>query len=295
MVLTEEAYKTVGIVSPTYAWGLPVIVREFLQKLTLHTTPDYLWFAATYGTTPGQTGRFAENILCTNGLSVSAKFSVKMPDTWTPLYDLSDKSKVQRINEAAEPQIDRIIDAIQNRACGDFMENKMPLFLAKAFYGLEYDSMRRTSHFTVEDTCIGCGLCARNCPVSAIEIREKRPVSVKDACVMCILSAPLPQICDSVWETHEAARAIYAFGKRKMNPWLFKTAKNRVSIYSDTRFFIANRARQMLVLEYICFTGTGTGISRVIHGPSLRNALSQRNSSSAHTAASTPPTTLMIV
>ena len=66
------------------------------------------------------------------------------------------------------------------------MENKTPLLFAKVFYGLEYDSMRRTSHFSVEDTCIGCGLCARNCPVSAIAIREKRPVWVKDECVMCL-------------------------------------------------------------------------------------------------------------
>ncbi len=182
----DEADKTVGIVSPTYAWGLPIIVREFLQKLTLHTKPDYLWFAVTYGTTPGQTGKFAEDILSTTGFSVSAKFSVKMPDTWTPIFDLSDKSRVQRINEAAEPQIDRIIRAIQNRTFGDFMENKTPLILAKAVYGLEYDSMRRTSHFSVEDTCIGCGLCARNCPVSAIEIREKKPAWVKDKCVMCL-------------------------------------------------------------------------------------------------------------
>ena len=181
-----EADKTVGVVSPTYAWGLPVIVREFLQKLTLSTKPDYLWFAATYGTTPGQTGRFAEDILNANGLSVSAKFSVQMPDTWTPIFDLSSKSKVQRINEAAEPQIDRIISEIQKHASGDFMENKMPMFLTKAVYGLEYDSMRRTSHFKVENTCIGCGLCARNCPVSAIEIREKKPVWVKDECVMCL-------------------------------------------------------------------------------------------------------------
>ena len=32
----EKTGKTVGIISPTYAWGLPVIVREFLQKLTRH-------------------------------------------------------------------------------------------------------------------------------------------------------------------------------------------------------------------------------------------------------------------
>lgn len=182
----DESCETVGIVSPTYSWGLPVIVREFMQKLTLSTKPEYIWFLATYGTTPGQTGKFAEDILTFGGLFVNAKFSVKMPDTWTPIYDLSDKNKVRSINDSAEQQIDRIIGAIQNRACGDFMKDKMPLFLAKAFYGLEYDSMRKTSHFSVENTCIGCGLCARNCPVSAIEIRDKKPVWVKERCVMCL-------------------------------------------------------------------------------------------------------------
>lgn len=182
----DGADKTVGIVSPTYAWGLPIIVREFLQKLTLHTKPDYLWFAATYGTTPGQTGRFAEDILNANGLSVSAKFSVKMPDTWTPIFDLSDKKKVSHINERAEVEIDRIIRQIFDRETGDHMKNKTPLCLAKAVYGIEYDAMRKTKHFAVEDSCIGCGLCARNCPVSAIEIREKNPVWVKDQCVMCL-------------------------------------------------------------------------------------------------------------
>ncbi len=113
----NESDKTAGIVSPTYAWGLPILVREFLEKMTLRTKPDYLWFAATYGTTPGQTGKFAEEILNANGFSISAKFSVKMPDTWTPIFDLSSKSKVQRINEDAEQQINRIIGTIQNHAC----------------------------------------------------------------------------------------------------------------------------------------------------------------------------------
>ena len=182
----DETYKTVGIVSPTYSWGLPSIVQEFLEKLTLHSQPSYLWFAATYGTTPGQTGRFAEDILKRSGLTVSAKFGVQMPDTWTPMFDLSNNEKVQRINAAAEPQINRIIQLIQNRTSGDFMQRKMPFLLAKSVYAIEYPSMRQTHHFHVEDSCIGCGLCARNCPVSAIQLQNKKPVWVKEQCVMCL-------------------------------------------------------------------------------------------------------------
>lgn len=46
--------------------------------------------------------------------------------------------------------------------------------------------MRQTHHFHVEDSCIGCGLCARNCPVSAIQLQDKKPVWVKEQCVMCL-------------------------------------------------------------------------------------------------------------
>ena len=38
----------------------------------------------------------------------------------------------------------------------------------------------------MEDGCVGCGLCARKCPVQAIEMRNGRPVWVRDKCVMCL-------------------------------------------------------------------------------------------------------------
>ncbi len=176
---------SVGIVSPTYSWGLPTIVREFLSGLTFDRQPDYLWFAATYGTTPGRTDSYAEKILEKNGLSLSARFCIQMPDTWTPIFDLSDEEKVARINADAEKEIDSLISAVAEHRCGDFMRKRTPAFLTGFMYG-RYESMRLTEHLHVEDSCIGCGLCAKRCPASVIGMRDKKPVWTEDRCVMCL-------------------------------------------------------------------------------------------------------------
>lgn len=180
------ADDVLGIVSPTYAWGLPAIVVQFLQNLTLSHQPRYLFFIATYGTTPGQTGRFVSELLAPKGLALSATFSVKMPDTWTPIFDLSDKEKVDGINARAELELDAIIRQIKSRATGNFMKDQVPYLMAKAVHALEYDAMRKTKHFSVESSCVGCGLCARNCPVSAIKLKDGKPAWVKEQCVMCL-------------------------------------------------------------------------------------------------------------
>ena len=42
-------------------------------------------------------------------------------------------------------------------------------------------------HYHVnEDVCIGCGLCAKNCPEQAIRIQAGKPVWVKEKCAACL-------------------------------------------------------------------------------------------------------------
>lgn len=184
--LELEENEILGIISPTYSWGLPVIVKEFLEKMKLNTIPSYLWFTATYGTTSGQVGYFANEILQKKQYTFSAYFSVKMPDTWTPTYNLSNHKHIERINKKAEKEIDFLIDKINYRTTGDFMRKKIPVPIAKLFYRIEYNTMRKTRHFHVEHTCIGCGLCAKQCPISAIDITNKQPAWNQEQCVMCL-------------------------------------------------------------------------------------------------------------
>ena len=174
---------TVGIISPAYDWGLPSIVKEFLEKASFRT--DYLYFAATYGTIPGAIGYMANKAI--RERTIDAYYSVRMPDTWTPIFDLSTPEKVAKYTRHTESEIDRMIQGVRERRTNRHLRPRTPAIITKLIAEPLYNKkVRRTSNLHAENTCIGCGLCAKKCPVQAIAMRDGRPVWVKDRCVMCL-------------------------------------------------------------------------------------------------------------
>ena len=105
-----------GIVTPTYFWELPVPVRDFLSGIALRKSgKNYTFLVATYGTTPGCCGEDARRVLKRHGIALDASFSVKMPDSWTPIFDLSDPTAVAEQNQAAEAYIAGVIPLTKKR------------------------------------------------------------------------------------------------------------------------------------------------------------------------------------
>lgn len=179
-------HECLGIVTPTYSWELPSVTREFLKRVSFERNDDnYVFGVCTYGTTPGASGAEIDHWLQDKGMKADAMFGVRMPDTWTVIFDLSDPDKVASQNARAEEQLKQVVSYVMNRKTGNRLQRRLPYFV-RHISNIAYEGMRQTKNLHVEEPCIGCGLCAKKCPVNAIEMREGHPVWVKEQCAMCL-------------------------------------------------------------------------------------------------------------
>lgn len=185
--------ESVGLVFPTYFWGVPAIVCDFLKQLELHcaTRPvrsRYFYVVVTYGTSIGGVLRQTRKLLEARGWKLDGRFSVRMVDVWTPLFDLSDTARNMRKTLQAEPVIDRIIEAIRTRSAGGEGPTALPLWLAGLLSYRWYDRWRQTRNFRVlTERCIGCERCVRNCPTHSIALNDQRyPVWEQEQCTLCL-------------------------------------------------------------------------------------------------------------
>ena len=105
------AGETLGIVTPTYFMGLPTLMSDFLDTLELHTADDtpYAYLVITFGNFSGTVRSSTAAALRAKGIPLAAAFGVRMVDTWTPVFDVSNQERNERITRTADAAVDDIV------------------------------------------------------------------------------------------------------------------------------------------------------------------------------------------
>lgn len=181
-----EEKEDLGIIIPTYFWGLPALAKEYLTKMHIETKNKnpYIYAVSTYGTTPGGSIQIIDEILKKKGYRLNSKYSLRMVDTWTVEFDLTKEENINEFTKDTTKKLDTIIKSITEHKNEELTEKtKGKIFYTMAQFAYELE--RKTSNFTVDDECISCGMCAKDCPVNAISIENEKPVWKNDKCLIC--------------------------------------------------------------------------------------------------------------
>lgn len=178
--------EALGIVCAVHFFGLPEIVDRFLREVEFIGTPAYSFALLTFGTLSGSASAIIKRLLRQKGITLDARYSVRMVDTWTPMFNLSDTAATAKRTIKAQPRIHNIADKIASRQQGNHDCARVPYFIGKAYYST-YPRQRETHHFHLaEGRCISCNRCARHCPVGAITMTDGQPVWTSPQCTLCL-------------------------------------------------------------------------------------------------------------
>ena len=189
--------KRVGLLFPVYAFGPPICVGEFLQKLQVGGDV-YLFAVATMGGIAGSTHHRIRKILASRGLGFAAGWSVRMPGNCISLYPAPGRKSQEKLFTKAREKIAAIAEAIRQGSKGP-MEDSFPLLrpLGDIIYKLAIKHFHSEDrHFAVTDECINCDLCRKICPVENIVMAEGRPQWQHrcEQCYACINWCPVSAI-----------------------------------------------------------------------------------------------------
>ena len=177
--------ERIGIVSPTYFYGLPLIVEDFIRKMSFSRTP-YLYMALSFGTTPGQAMSRAEKLFSGCGYNLNGKLTVQMPENYVLMFDPPSEAEIRSILSSAYERVEAFAFLVKEGMDVDMsilpsVFQRITGIIARPMYV----HGRGTGRFYAGVTCTRCGKCAKICPSHAIEMVDNIPTWTKSKCLRC--------------------------------------------------------------------------------------------------------------
>lgn len=188
--------KPFVIVTPTYGWQIPHILRDWIINTQLSGNKN-IYFVMTCGGDIGNAAKYLKKICQSKNMNFMGCAEIIMPENYIALFDVPENNEALAIIDKAEPIIDKTAQLIlknkhiDNTSVGIF--GKLKSSIVNAVY---YPVFLHAKKFTVSDACVSCGKCADLCVMNNIKISNGRPEWEDNCthCMACICSCPAEAI-----------------------------------------------------------------------------------------------------
>ena len=194
--LSVETDERLIVVTPTYAWRIPRVVCDWLRKTELRGAKRS-WFVMTCGSEIGNADKYNRELCTEKRLSCMGTAQIVMPENYIAMFSAPQADEAREIVAKTEPNIDCVIASIQsNQPFAPTRNNLYDRFMSGPVNLIFYKFCVKADAFTVSDTCIGCGQCAKRCPMNNVTLKDGKPVWGKNCthCMACICYCPVSAI-----------------------------------------------------------------------------------------------------
>ena len=182
-----KQYDTIGFVFPTYYWGLPKKVVEFVKNTNFNNMATYYYSISTYGGIAGNSIRQMNELLNERNIKLNYGKGIRMVANYIISYDIFNN--IDKCLKRADKKLISIIHNIKNRKNNKI---KKPNKRIREVYESTIQNLLLSKDYNINENCTGCGICEEVCPVKNIEIVNKKPSFSNncESCTACIQYCP---------------------------------------------------------------------------------------------------------
>lgn len=180
------------VVVLTYAWRIPRIVADWLNKTELAGSKK-IYFVMTCGGAIGNASAWLKKLCDHQGLEFCGCAEVALPENYIALYSAPDEEEALKIIANAETKLIKIADKInKNQTLDEVRAGIKGKLCSGPVNQAFYTFMVKADKFSVNDQCISCGQCVEVCPFTNIKLIQGKPVWGKSCthCMACICRCP---------------------------------------------------------------------------------------------------------
>lgn len=188
--------KPFVIVTPTYAWQIPHILRDWINS-TVFSGNSQIYFVLTCGGEIGNALKYARKLSEDKGFDYMGCVEILMPENYIAMFDAPETQQALEIVDTAESDIKATALRIKNgemlNVKGVHLIDRVKSSIVNLIF---YPVFVHAKKFVVSDKCIGCARCVTDCVMSNISLVDGKPVWQDNCthCMACICRCPVGAI-----------------------------------------------------------------------------------------------------